>query len=344
MSKQKTPVRVIAFSDTTVKVIQAYFKVGQEQSAIIVLPKEALLDEVSVSLTFINPKPKVETERIQIAVSSNIQETYAIANIPFKINKILPTYSVKAIINIYSNCKLIYQSSSFTLESTEKITMIDHEMLTGKGFPDQHPISSITSLSERLLTTPFKTNQIINTEENENEITLDMNKIIQKEMISISSLILDDNYTIVKITGIDKDGETATGKILYASHYLDSFKSQDFLSLEDISVDYKVFKNGNCEIWGDIQNFNINSQSNFYETSLPLQLLDKYDGIKDTVCFTSIEDETDLLSYPYLVNCKVKENKIKISARLLTGLNEVEEDNLINISYLIKGTIVRKHD
>lgn len=217
MSTQVTPVKITVFPDTTVNVTQEFFKAGQLQEAKITLPECLWVEGYSVSLLFTSPSPQVESRRMMIVTDSYAPSKRAIVA-PFTLNNTRKDYSVHAKVNVYSNdgndVKLIYQSQMFVITNTSSGEgTLNHRALSGRGYPDQHPISAITDLDTYLETAPLKTEEVIKT--NVQVSTLLINKIPLHNSMEVGSLIIDDKGSIARIESIDEIAGTVTASLSY---------------------------------------------------------------------------------------------------------------------------------
>ena len=219
MSTQVTPVKITVFSDTTVNVTQEFFKIGQLQEAKISIPENLWAEENSVSLLFVSPSPQVESRRMMIETDPYTPDKRSVL-VPFTLDKTRVDHSVHAKVNIYSNnrddAKLIYQSQSFILTnvSTGDGTL-DHKSLSGRGYPDQHPISAITDLESYLETSLLKTEETIKTDVQVSTLLID--KIPLHDSIKTGSLIIDDKGNIARVGMIDEVARTVTVSLVYES-------------------------------------------------------------------------------------------------------------------------------
>lgn len=218
MSTQVTPVKITVFPDTTVNVTQEFFKTGQLQEAKVTIP-ESLWDEGnSVSLLFTSPSPQIESRRMMIEIDSYAPNNRTII-IPFTLNNTRKDFSVHAKVNIYSNnkndAKLIYQSQLFIITNTSSGTgTLNHRSLSGRGYPDQHPISAITDLGSYLETVQLKTEETLNTAVERSTVLI--NKIPLHNFMSVGSLITDESGSIAKVESIDETAGTAVVSLVYA--------------------------------------------------------------------------------------------------------------------------------
>lgn len=218
MSTQVTPVKITVFPDTTVNVTQEFFKTGQLQEAKVTIPKNLWVEGNSVSLLFTSPSPQIESRRIVIESDSYIPDKRSII-IPFTLNNTRKDFSVHAKVNVYSNnrsdTKLIYQSQLFVITNTSSGTgTLNHRSLSGRGYPDQHPISAITDLDSYLETVQLRTEEIINTDVERSTILI--SKIPLHNFMSVGSLITDSAGSIARIESIDEITGTAVASLIYA--------------------------------------------------------------------------------------------------------------------------------
>lgn len=217
MSTQVTPVKITVFSDTTVNVTQEFFKTGQLQEAKVTIPESLFVEGNSVSLLFTSPSPQIETRRMMIEPDPYAPNNRSVI-IPFTLNNTRKDFSVHAKVNIYSNddndTKLIYQSQLFVITNTSSGTgTLNHRALSGRGYPDQHPISAITDLDEYLETVQLKTEEILNTSADKSTILI--NKVPLHNFMTVGSLITDEDGSVARVESIDEEAGTAIVSLIY---------------------------------------------------------------------------------------------------------------------------------
>lgn len=217
MSTQVTPVKITVFPDTTVNVTQEYFQTGQLQEAKVTIPESLWNSDNSVSLLFISPSPEIESRRVMIVPDPYLPNNRTIT-IPFTLNNTRKDYSVHTKVNIYSNngndVKMIYQSQLFIITNTSSGTgTLNHRALSGRGYPDQHPINAITDLEKYLETVQLKTEETIRTDVVQS--TLFINNIPLHNFMEVGSLITDNAGSIARVESIDELTGTAVVSLIY---------------------------------------------------------------------------------------------------------------------------------
>lgn len=218
MSKQVTPVKITVFPDTTVNVTQEYFKTGQLQEAKVTIPESLWAEGNSVSLLFTSPSPVIESRRMMIEPDPYAPNKRFVI-VPFTLNNTRKDFSVFTKVNIYSNdkdeAKLIYQSQVFVITNTSSGTgTLNHRSLSGRGYPDQHPINAITGLESYLETVQLKTEETLNTDVERSTILI--NKIPLQNFVTVGSLITDESGSVARVESIDESAGTAVVSLVYA--------------------------------------------------------------------------------------------------------------------------------
>lgn len=209
MAVQETPVKITAFADTSVSVFQEFFKAGQLQEAKVTIPDSYWVDGYSVSLLFTSPAPQIESQRVTIDIDPVTPDKRYVM-IPFTLNNTRQDFTVHAKVNIYSygTAKLIYQSQVFEITNTTSGTgTLNHRSISGRGYPDQHPINAITDLDQYLETVQLKTEETLGTDFEKSTILI--SKVPLNRYMTIGSLITDNAGTVVKVDNINEGAGTA---------------------------------------------------------------------------------------------------------------------------------------